>query len=66
MSAVAPSTDGPVVAARGLTKIYRVGGGMFYRTATLRAVDGVSFAMARGKTLAVVGESGCGKSTWPG
>ncbi len=36
---------------------------MFDRTATLRAVDGVSFAMARGKTLAVVGESGCGKST---
>ena len=29
----------------------------------LRAVDGVSFAIARGATLALVGESGCGKST---
>ena len=29
----------------------------------LRAVDGVSFSIERGKTLALVGESGCGKST---
>ena len=29
---------------------------------TVRAVDGVSYAIARGETLAVVGESGCGKS----
>lgn len=31
--------------------------------ALLRAVDGVSFSIERGKTLALVGESGCGKST---
>ncbi len=30
---------------------------------TLRAVDGVSFEIEKGKTLALVGESGCGKST---
>ena len=30
---------------------------------TLKAVDGVSFSIARGETLALVGESGCGKST---
>ena len=29
----------------------------------VHAVDGVSFAIERGKTLALVGESGCGKST---
>ena len=29
----------------------------------LRAVDGVSFSIRRGETLALVGESGCGKST---
>ena len=29
----------------------------------MRAVDGVSFAVAAGETLALVGESGCGKST---
>ena len=29
----------------------------------LKAVDGVSFAIARGETLGLVGESGCGKST---
>jgi len=40
-----------------------VGRGVFAGKATLRAVDGVSFALASGKTLGVVGESGCGKST---
>jgi dipeptide transport system ATP-binding protein len=36
---------------------------MFAGTATLRAVDGVSFTLESGKTLGIVGESGCGKST---
>ena len=34
----------------------------FTRTGVARAVDGVSFSLARGETLGVVGESGCGKS----
>ena len=35
----------------------------FYtRAGLVKAVDGVSFALKRGETLAIVGESGCGKS----
>jgi peptide/nickel transport system ATP-binding protein len=34
----------------------------FMRDGVIRAVDGVSFSMAAGETLAIVGESGCGKS----
>jgi oligopeptide/dipeptide ABC transporter ATP-binding protein len=35
----------------------------FFRKQTVRAVDGVSFAITRGETFGLVGESGCGKST---
>src|SRR5215208_4922813 len=34
----------------------------FTREGVVRAVDGVSFAVEKGKTLGIVGESGCGKS----
>jgi peptide/nickel transport system ATP-binding protein len=34
----------------------------FTRAGAVKAVDGVSFSLARGETLAIVGESGCGKS----
>ncbi|MEM1233468.1 MAG: ABC transporter ATP-binding protein [Pseudomonadota bacterium] len=37
--------------------------GFFSRTRSLRAVKGVSFSLAQGETLGIVGESGCGKST---
>ena len=37
--------------------------GLFGKTRSLRAVDGISFTLHQGETLGVVGESGCGKST---
>ncbi|MBN8905170.1 MAG: ABC transporter ATP-binding protein [Rhodospirillales bacterium] len=46
----------PVLSVEGLRTEFRIGG------AWRPAVDGVSFALARGETLALVGESGCGKS----
>jgi peptide/nickel transport system ATP-binding protein len=49
---------------RGLVKFFPITQGFFKRTVGhVRAVDGVSFAIPRGKTLGLVGESGCGKTT---
>ena len=56
--APAPAATGPLLAVRGLTKDYAGAHGK-----TLRALDGVSFDLARGEVLGIVGESGCGKST---
>ena len=51
--------------ATDLRRHYRVrtGQGLFAPKAVLRAVDGVSLALRPGRTLGLVGESGCGKST---
>lgn len=49
---------------RALKKYFPVKAGLLGRTAgEVRAVDGVSFSIGRGRTLGLVGESGCGKST---
>jgi oligopeptide/dipeptide ABC transporter ATP-binding protein len=53
----------PLLSVRNLMKYYQ-SGGLFGRAAPpVRAVDGVSFDVARSETLALVGESGCGKSS---
>jgi dipeptide transport system ATP-binding protein len=52
-----------IIRGRDLKRFYDVGGGMFSRGATVKALNGLSFSLEAGKTLAVVGESGCGKST---
>ncbi|MFC0240729.1 ABC transporter ATP-binding protein [Rhodopseudomonas telluris] len=53
----------PLLHVKGLTKHFPVRGGLFGAAKTVRAVDDVTFAIAKGETVGIVGESGCGKST---
>ncbi len=68
MSAVAQDTR-TLVEVRDLAKVFDVSAPWLNRVVErkprqfVHAVDGVSFAIERGRTLALVGESGCGKST---
>ena len=49
--------SGAYLEVKNLKKHFSIAAGM------LHAVDGVSFSLERGKTIGIVGESGCGKST---
>ena len=63
------ATTGPFVAVEDIVRDFDVSKPWLNRVVErlprqiLRAVDGVSFSIAKGETLALVGESGCGKST---
>jgi oligopeptide/dipeptide ABC transporter ATP-binding protein len=57
------TATGPLLEVRELVKHYRSTGLFAKSEPPVRAVDGVSFDVERGETLALVGESGCGKSS---
>jgi len=65
MSATAEHVDaaGPVLSVRDLHTWFELRQWGFLRAGFVRAVDGVSFDLQRGESVAFVGESGCGKSS---
>ena len=57
-------SDAPLLKVKNLVTRFDVAGGFFRRTvARVHAVEDVSFTLQKGRTLSLVGESGCGKST---
>ncbi len=64
MTPSASASTEPLLQVRDLNTWFPVKRGLLQRTVGhVRAVDGVSFDVARGQTLGLVGESGCGKTT---
>ena len=58
-------TSTPILKTEDLRMHFPVKGGVFRRAlASCKAVDGVSLSIEHGETLGLVGESGCGKSTF--
>ncbi len=57
-------SEAPILLVRDLRVYFPIRRGVFQRVkGYVRAVDGVSFQVGRGRTLGLVGESGCGKTT---
>ena len=56
LASAGPDSSTPLLEVEDLKTYF------FTRDGVVRAVDGVSFSVERGQTLAIVGESGCGKS----
>ena len=57
-------TGEPILSVKKLVTRYSIRGGLFQRIkAKVHAVEDISFTIMKGKTLSLVGESGCGKST---
>ncbi len=57
------SMNAAVIECRAVERRFRIGHGVFAARRELRAVDHVSLEVRRGEVLAIVGESGCGKTT---
>jgi oligopeptide/dipeptide ABC transporter ATP-binding protein len=61
---VTAAASDPLLVVRNLAKTFKAKRGWpVPKTVSVRALDGVSFTVARGEALGIVGESGCGKST---
>ena len=64
MSEQQPETDSALLQVKGLETHFPIKKGLLRRqVGSVKAVDGVTFDISRGKTLGLVGESGCGKTT---
>ena len=60
-----PSGEEPLLHVEGLQKYFPITRGIIFQkqVGAVKAVDGLTFSVAKGETLGVVGETGCGKST---
>ena len=52
-----------LITVDAVSKHFPVRGGLFGKRTTVRAVEAMSFAIDKGETLGLIGESGCGKTT---